>query len=460
MSTNNCGGGDVLSDGNTDGAALTIGTNDGFDFNFETNGLTRVNIQADGDVAFDTNTLFVDAVNNKVGIGTASTSSSSDALTVNGGITLGNSSGTNTGTIRWTGSDFEGYNGTTWLSFTQGRTNTNMSLTSSVANLAGTATATATGILSFTSATEVSSTAGSNTFVAPASGSFRACTVVGNANRTAGTATLRWRVNGASVGNGVCVIDGTNVRTSSSVINPGVVTFSAGDTITVVFDSSGLVPAATTEYTVYWTVEYNSSASITNAFVNGGNSFGGTATLGTNDNNALQFETNNVTALTISSVGVSTFANAVNVSSGGLSLNGGLDNNSGGITNAGAVSGATTIAASGDINTTGGVIQTNSTTRIDNSGNLVNIGNLTASGALTIASTGSNDITLDSGSNKLVIAATDTSLERVASGTYTINLSDSGTTTLTISNSGAGVADLNLADGGLQTAGSTRITNA
>ena len=43
---------------------------------------------------------------------------SSEKLRVDGGIQLGNSAGSTTGTIRWTGSDFEGYDGSAWQSFT------------------------------------------------------------------------------------------------------------------------------------------------------------------------------------------------------------------------------------------------------------------------------------------------------------------------------------------------------
>jgi len=43
-----------------------------------------------------------------------------EKLTVNGGIRIGNSTGTNSGTIRWTGSDFEGYDGGGWQSLTGG----------------------------------------------------------------------------------------------------------------------------------------------------------------------------------------------------------------------------------------------------------------------------------------------------------------------------------------------------
>lgn len=50
-----------------------------------------------------------------VGIGTVAPA---ETLDVAGGIRIGNSSKTNAGTIRWTGSDFEGYNGSAWMSFT------------------------------------------------------------------------------------------------------------------------------------------------------------------------------------------------------------------------------------------------------------------------------------------------------------------------------------------------------
>jgi len=46
-----------------------------------------------------------------VGIGT----SPGEKLEVDGAIKIGNTTGTNAGTIRWTGTAFEGYNGTTWV---------------------------------------------------------------------------------------------------------------------------------------------------------------------------------------------------------------------------------------------------------------------------------------------------------------------------------------------------------
>ncbi len=61
---------------------------------------------------------YIYETDDSVGIGT---SSISERLTVNGGVQLGNSSGTNTGTIRWnsTTQDFEGYNGTGWVSLSK-----------------------------------------------------------------------------------------------------------------------------------------------------------------------------------------------------------------------------------------------------------------------------------------------------------------------------------------------------
>lgn len=43
-----------------------------------------------------------------------------ERLALDGAIQLGTTDNLNTGTIRWTGADFEGYNGTSWMSFTSG----------------------------------------------------------------------------------------------------------------------------------------------------------------------------------------------------------------------------------------------------------------------------------------------------------------------------------------------------
>jgi hypothetical protein len=61
---------------------------------------------------------WINGVNDgNVGIGTQSPQ---EQLDVDGAIRLGNTAFTNAGTMRWTGSDFEGYDGSTWQSFTAG----------------------------------------------------------------------------------------------------------------------------------------------------------------------------------------------------------------------------------------------------------------------------------------------------------------------------------------------------
>jgi microcystin-dependent protein len=63
------------------------------------------------------NSVFVDT-NDNVGIGK---NDPQEKLDIDGGIRLGSTNTVNPGTIRWTGSDFEGYNGKEWVSLTQKR---------------------------------------------------------------------------------------------------------------------------------------------------------------------------------------------------------------------------------------------------------------------------------------------------------------------------------------------------
>lgn len=142
--------------------------------------------------------------------------------------------------------------------------NSTASFISGLANAPANTTGTPVKMLVFTSATAVSNTAGITGFTAPASGSFRTCLVKNNANLTAGTLDLRWRVNGVSVGSPACQMSTTNNRQSATALDPGVVTFNAGDTIGVAYDTVGLAPT-TTEYTAYWTIEYNATNVASNA---------------------------------------------------------------------------------------------------------------------------------------------------------------------------------------------------
>lgn len=84
----NTTGAPFLQGGNSFGVAGDIGTNDNFDLNIRTNNATRLTIQADGDVGFDTNTLFVDAANDRVGIGLNNPSTVFHVSSAGGGVGL------------------------------------------------------------------------------------------------------------------------------------------------------------------------------------------------------------------------------------------------------------------------------------------------------------------------------------------------------------------------------------
>jgi hypothetical protein len=383
------------------------------------------------------------------------TVSKTGAVVSSSGITVGNSSSTTAGTMRWTGTDFQGYNGADWVSLTGGNagvlSGTNVTFTSGLANVGANVTGAAVEMLLFTSATAVSNTAGVTGFTAPADGSFRTCLVKNNAAITGGTLAVRWRVNGVSVGSSACGMDSTTNRQSSSVINSGVVNFSAGDTIGVAFDTVNLAPT-TNDFTVYWSVEYTSGAaggttlqqaydnSSAPALITTSNNkdikvelentatdsnflvdivTGSTGRFAVQDNGTDIFSVDNTgveastltvdNGLTLSNGDLTINSGVLEVVSGGASISGGLDNNSGGITETGSITGVGT--------------------------------NITASGALTVASTGgSSYLTLTSGSGTIVLGAS--TLSRTAIGTTTLDLIDGSDTTFAINNGGAGLANL------------------
>jgi hypothetical protein len=136
---------------------------------------------------------------------------------------------------------------------------TSVNYVSGAQNVAANQTAFALENMVFTSAAGVSNTAAVNGgFTAAADGSFRSCLVMNNANVTAGTLSLRWRVNGVSVGSVACQLNSTapSNRQSSTVLNPGVVTFQAGDLIDIAVDTSSTYAPTTNDITVYWAIEY------------------------------------------------------------------------------------------------------------------------------------------------------------------------------------------------------------
>lgn len=373
-----------VNGGNLFAGTASLGTNDNNDLVLKTNNLERFRVDQSGNVS----------------IGTGS--DGLEKLEVNGGIKIGNTTNANAGTIRWTGSDFEGYNGTSWVSLTSGGSGTTFigtssaSFVSSVTNLAANSTAAGGGYLVFTSATRVSSATGtgSATFVAPASGSFRSCTVIGNANRTGGTATLRWRVNGASVGSGACIINAASNRTSSTSLESGVVTFNAGDAIGVAWDSASLAPTST-EYTAYWTVGYDGDDPSGLNFVQGGNSFGSVGSIGTNDGYGLNIKTNGITAISIATDQSVSLTNALTVGNG-LSVSAGGMNVAGNSTINGSLSGLTGINLAGTTSNINFNSASDTTLNIENTGaGVVNLNIEGAVRATSFTGDGSGLTTLD-----------------------------------------------------------------
>ncbi len=458
----------------------TLGTNNTNDLIFETDNLEAMRIDQSGDVGIGTN---ADAV---------------EKLEVNGGIKIGNTTNTNAGTIRWNGTDFEGYDGTSWKSLT-------LSGTLSViptANKSKTVTEIQNNVLNPTATLQ------------PDDQLFFAV----GANETwhyrfhlqiTGNTAPDVKFSVTAPAGATCINSVSEAENALAVGNLGCGVSSGSvpmSTATDVFEIAGTIVNGATagNVTLNWAQNTANAANTSvlagsfltatrvagagqtlQAFVQSGNAFGSTATIGTTDNQGLSFITNNVEAMSISSAGAAQFVNSVTVgnaltvTAGGADITGGIDNNNGGITNIGAISGLTTLSLSGAItgatatDTINGLVinagslsgitgftqnagnfsfnNNGGTFAVDSSGidisavgAVSNIASLTGSGALTVASGGAGALTFDSASNVLGIASSDTSLQRVAAGAFSFNLSDGANTTLNITNSGAGLAGLSV----------------
>lgn len=375
--------------------------------------------------------------------------------------------------------------------------NATASFVSGLANVAANTAGQVVETLIFTSATAVSNTAGATGFTAPAAGSFRTCLVKNNAAITNGTLNLRWRVNGVSVGAGACTMTNaaaTN-RQSATSLDPGVVNFSAGDTIGIAFDTGVGFTPATNDFTVYWTVEYKSSLgggagtpSLQSAY---NNSIANEITLDSTNNgltildnatpisgNLLEVKNNSgsttyfgvsatgvtsANTLTVSSGGLAVTGNStiagtlsgltgLTVASGGASISGGLNNNSGGITNAGSIGGVAGLTlTSGNLALGGG--------NITGGGSIAGT-SLSVSGTITANTTNTiNGLSINSGSLSGITGFGQTSGTFSVTGTGAITLGG-GSNTLTIDSSAFDVTSAGAVSGITTLSASGAITAA
>lgn len=209
------------------------------------------------------------------------------------GITVGNSTNTTAGTIRWSGSDLEVYNGITWVSLTSGgggsiTLGSNIKAYGKVDGATGNA-------LNISGASVVRNSVGNYTVT------------LNSALPDVNYSILATLEDSATDDSNIAI---TAQTTSSFTVNIGV-----GD--------NGATADVASDRNWHFVVIDDSSGGGTEVFVQSGNSFGVTAVLGTTDTNGLQIITDSNVALDFSSTGAATFNNGLTINAGGLNLNNG-----------------------------------------------------------------------------------------------------------------------------------------
>ncbi len=380
-------------DGNSFGGAAVLGTNDSNSLEFETGGTTRMSIDTSGNV--------------RIGSGAAT-----ENLDITGALRLGTTSNTNAGTIRWTGTDFEGYDGADWVSFTDDFTGTptiniNKPINETDNNVSNPGAAlqpdnhltfalAANETWTYRFVVQANSPAAADMkFSVTAPVGATCVSGVSNAEDTVTVANLA-----CAASSGIMNTDGAAnlYEVTGTVVNGA----NAGS-VTLNWAQNTPQAANTTVYAGSYVTALRMNGTTSGLeFMNGGNSYGALAELGTNDNFGLDIITNGATRMSISNTGAVDINDtlnvdgAVTVTAGGLSLTGGLDNNSGGITEAGSITGVGT--------------------------------DITAAAALTLGSGGAGGLTLMSSNQSA--ASTDSADVNLTSGNAAGSTSNSGDVTV------------------------------
>ncbi len=474
---------EFVQDGNGFGEVAVLGTTDGFGLDLITNGVARLSIAATGEVTIggglDVTSGGISA-NTFTGSGSGITDLDAGEITTgtlddgrlsanvalldggqafsglntfSSGLVLGNTAATTTGALRWNGADFEGYDGSEWVSFTQGAGSGGLALGMFSAYDSGgeiNITATFTDLPLDTQErvdSEYTHTADTAPVTITEAGwyeiSYSASAYTsagGNAQATVATQLQEDTGGGfatiaGSTASDLLVSGGSDANMSSSALRE----YAIGDEVKLQMQRSGgdTITIATRPDSVHLTIRHIQDAGSGGGgsgleFVQSGNAFGATAIIGTTDTQGLDIVTDGSVALSFSSAGLATFSNEVSVSSGGIDVTGDS-------TISGTLSGLSGLTLS-----SGGIDLTSS--GITNTGSITGVGaNITATNGLSIASGNSNDLTLTPASGLLVLDAS--TWQRTASGSTTIELNDSADTTFQISNAQAGTANLSVQGG-------------
>lgn len=346
-------------------------------------------------------------IDGNLGVGTGTTP---ETLTVNGAINIGTTGSSNAGTIRWTGSDFEGYNGVTWLSLTDDYTGTpTINITKTVQEQVNNNTFQPDDELTF--AINANETWTFRFYVQATSPT--AADIKFSVSAPTG-ATCSYGAgdydNASSISDLACDASTGIIATSNGpeIYEVTGTVFNGANAGNVTLNwAQNATSGTTTVHDGSYVLAMRTSGSLSdNNFTNGGNSFGGQAEVGTNDNYGLDILTNGSARISIANSGAIALSSATTASAGLIISSGNLD-----------LSGTESIVGVGS--------------------------NITGSGALTLASGGGADLTLDSASN--VLALSDSVLRRLAAGTTSLELNDASDTAFSIINSdGGAVANLNV----------------